>query len=129
MMDCIDIPNDSGRVGYYRIFMPDGSIRFVKGATVELWITKVYHGKYMDMIPVGRSSSTSTTGYTDKLYFGSSPSRVVCRGGDYAYAYCGVSHTNTRYDSSFANAYIGSRLAFRGKIVRAESVEAYEAIR
>lgn len=129
MMDCIDIPNDSGRVGYYRIFMPDGSIRFVKGATVELWITKVYHGKYMDMIPVGRSSSTSTTGYTDKLYFSGSPSRVVYRGGSDASAYCGVSYTNTWYDSSSADAHIGSRLAFRGKIVRAESVEAYEAIR
>ncbi|EYA85797.1 hypothetical protein M137_2352 [Bacteroides fragilis str. S36L12] len=27
------------------------------------------------------------------------------------------------------NAYIGSRLAFRGKIVRAQSVAAYKAIR
>ena len=129
MMDCIDIPNDSGRVGYYRIFMPDGSIRFVKGATVELWITKVYHGKYMDMIPVGRSSSTSTTGYTDKLSFSSSPSRVVYRGGYYAFTGCGVSCTAAWYDSSLAVTNIGSRLAFRGKIVRAESVEAYEAIR
>ena len=32
-------------------------------------------------------------------------------------------------DASNANAYIGSRLAFRGKIVRAQSVAAYKAIR
>ena len=32
-------------------------------------------------------------------------------------------------DASYTNAYIGSRLAFRGKIVRAQSVAAYKAIR
>ena len=30
---------------------------------------------------------------------------------------------------SYASAYVGSRLAFRGKIVRAQSVAAYKAIR
>ncbi|WP_289194068.1 hypothetical protein, partial [Xylanibacter caecicola] len=54
--------------------------------------------------------------------------RVVYRGCDYAHASGGVSNANANNDASNANAYVGSRLAFRGKIVRAESVEAYKAL-
>ena len=55
--------------------------------------------------------------------------RVVYRGYYYAYAYGGVSNASAYYDASHSNAYVGSRLAFRGKIVRAQSVAAYKAIR
>ena len=41
----------------------------------------------------------------------------------------GVSLSYANSDSSYTYAHIGSRLAFRGKLVRAESVEAYKAIR
>ena len=44
--------------------------------------------------------------------------RVVYRGNNNANALCDASHSNT---------YVGSRLAFRGKIVVAESVAAYKA--
>ena len=30
MMDGVDLPNDSGNVGKWRIWMPDGSIRMVQ---------------------------------------------------------------------------------------------------
>ena len=40
-----------------------------------------------------------------------------------------VSSALANNDASSANAYVGSRLAFRGKIVRAQSVAAYKAIR
>ena len=53
--------------------------------------------------------------------------RVVYRGCNYASANGGVSSANS--DASNTNANIGSRLAFRGKIVRAQSVAAYKAIR
>lgn len=39
-----------------------------------------------------------------------------------------MSYAIASYDASYANAYIGSRLAFRGKIVRAQSVAAYKAL-
>ena len=39
-----------------------------------------------------------------------------------------VSRMRMRYDASNANAYVGSRLAFRGKLVRAQSVAAYKAL-
>ena len=41
----------------------------------------------------------------------------------------GVSNANASDDASDTVAYIGSRLAFRGKLVRAQSVAAYKAIR
>ena len=40
-----------------------------------------------------------------------------------------VCRMRMRYDASNAFANVGSRLAFRGKIVRAQSVAAYKAIR
>ncbi|WP_418306235.1 hypothetical protein, partial [Phocaeicola sp.] len=55
--------------------------------------------------------------------------RVVYRGSDYASPSGGVSVSYASNDSSYTHTSIGSRLAFRGKLVRAESVEAYKAIR
>jgi hypothetical protein len=55
--------------------------------------------------------------------------RVVYRGCNSASAYGGVSNAVAVNDASNTNADIGSRLAFRGKIVRAQSVAAYKAIR
>jgi hypothetical protein len=53
---------------------------------------------------------------------------VVYRGYNNAFAYGGVSGANACYDASYANAGVGSRLAFRGKIVKAPSVAAYKAL-
>ena len=53
--------------------------------------------------------------------------RVVYRGNNNANANGGVSYANANNDASNSNAYVGSRLAFRGKIVVAESVAAYKA--
>jgi len=41
----------------------------------------------------------------------------------------GVSNAYASSDASGSYTSVGSRLAFRGKLVRAESVEAYKAIR
>ena len=129
MMDGVDLPNDSGNSGKWRIWMPDGSIRFVKGKTSsDQWITGVAHGKYMDMVPVGSANGSSSTYYCDKYYISTAASRVVFRGCYYAFAGGGVSCAIACYDASYSYSNIGSRLAFRGRIVKAESVEAYKAI-
>ena len=52
---------------------------------------------------------------------------MVYRGYNNANANGGVSNANANNDASDTSAYVGSRLAFRGKIVRAESVAAYKA--
>lgn len=129
MMDRVDIPNTSGNVGKWRIWMPDGTIMMVKGTTNgDSWITAVAHGKWMAVVPVGAVSGSSSTYYSDKYWFSSASGRVVFRGYYNAYANGGVSYANAYYDASCAYAYVGSRLAFRGKIVRAQSVAAYKAI-
>lgn len=129
MMDRVDIPNTSGNVGKWRIWMPDGTIMMVKGTTNgDSWITAVAHGKWMAVVPVGAVSGSSSTYYSDKYWFSLASGRVVYRGYYNANAYGGVSHANAYYDASYAYASVGSRLAFRGKIVRAQSVAAYKAI-
>ena len=129
MMDRVDIPNTSGNVGKWRIWMPDGTIMMVKGATIgDSWITAVAHGKWMAVVPVGAVSGSSSTYYSDKYWFSSASGRVVYRGCSHAYANGGVSGANAYSDASYANANVGSRLAFRGKVVRAQSVAAYKAI-
>ena len=129
MMDRVDIPNTSGNVGKWRIWMPDGTIMMVKGTTNgDSWITAVAHGKWMAVVPVGAVSGSSSTYYSDKYWFSSASCRVVYRGSSSAYPDGGVSMSYASSDSSYTSTNIGSRLAFRGKIVMAQSVAAYKAI-
>ena len=114
MMDRVDIPNTSGNVGKWRIWMPDGTIMMVKGTTNgDSWITAVAHGKWMAVVPVGAVSGSSSTYYSDKYWFSSSSGRVVYRGYYYAYAIGGVSNANANNDASNANTNVGSRLEIK----------------
>ena len=129
MMDGVDLPNTSGNAGKWRIWMPDGTTLMIKGTTSsDYWITSVAHGKLMAVIPVGSMNGSSSTYYSDKYWISTSAGRVVYRGCSYAFAYGGVSDASAVHDASDANANVGSRLAFRGKIVKAQSVAAYKAI-
>ena len=129
MMDGVDLPNDSGNAGKWRIWMPDGTTRYIKGTTSSgLWITGVWHGLYMDMVPTGTFMGSSSTYYTDIYYISTGVGRVVYRGSYSAYAFGGVSYANAVHDASYADTYVGSRLAFRGNLVKAQSVAAYKAM-
>ena len=111
MMDGVDLPNDSANQGKWRIWMPDGTTRMVKGKTSsDQWITGVAHGKYMDVIPVGTANGSSSTYYCDKYYISTASSRVVFRGCNNSYANGGVSYANANNDASNSNSNIGSRL-------------------
>ena len=77
----------------------------------------------------GNLNGSSSTYYTDMYWISTATVRVVYRGYNYAYANGGVSRANAYNDASNTSAGVGSRLAFRGKIVRAQSVAAYKAIR
>ena len=130
MMDGVDVPNDSGNVGKWRIWMPDGTVRMVPGkGSSGQWTAGVAHGRYMDVVPVGTLSGSSSTYYGDVYWFSGAALRVVYRGSNNAYPNGGVSMSHASSDSSYPHTHIGSRLAFRGKIVRAQSVAAYKAIR
>lgn len=129
MMDGVDLPNDSGNAGKWRIWMPDGTTRYIKGTTSSgLWITGVWHGLYMDMVPTGTFMGSSSTYYTDIYYISTGVGRVVYRGNVNAVAGGGVSYANAYDDASDAYARVGSRLAFRGNLVKAQSVAAYKAM-
>ena len=129
MMDGVDVPNTSGNVGKWRIWLPDGSTIMIKGMSNSgYWITTVAHGKLMAIVPVGAMNGSSTTYYSDIYYFSSGTVRVVYRGCSYANANGGVSNANANNDASNTYASVGSRLAFRGKIVKAQSVAAYKAL-
>ena len=129
MMDGVDLPNTSGNEGKWRIWMPDGSTIMIKGTTNSgNWITAVAHGRLMAVVPVGSMNGSSSTYYSDMYWISTSTGRVVYRGYNYASAYGGVSNANAGYGASNANANVGSRLAFRGKLVRAQSVVAYKAL-
>ena len=129
MMDGVDLPNTSGNEGKWRIWMPDGSTMMIKGTTNSgNWITAVAHGRLMAVVPVGSMNGSSSTYYSDMYWISTATGRVVYRGYYYAPAYGGVSYANAVYDASYAYTYVGSRLAFRGKLVRAQSVVAYKAL-
>ena len=129
MMDGVDLPNTSGNEGKWRIWMPDGSTIMIKGTTNSgNWITAVAHGRLMAVVPVGSMNGSSSTYYSDIYWISTATGRVVYRGYLSASAYGGVSHAGAAYDASSASTYVGSRLAFRGKIVRAQSVAAYKAL-
>ena len=53
---------------------------------------------------------------------------MVYRGYNNAGANGGVVSASAFYDAASANAFVGSRLAFRGQIVWAQSVSAFKSI-
>ena len=129
MMDGVDLPNTSGNEGKWRIWMPDGSTIMIKGTTNSgNWITAVAHGRLMAVVPVGSMNGSSSTYYSDMYWISTSTGRVVYRVYSHAYANGGVSSAGAYSDASSAYAHVGSRLAFRGKLVRAQSVVAYKAL-
>ena len=82
----------------------------------------------MDIVPVGTANGSSSTYYCDKYYVSTAASRVVYRGYSSANAHGGVSVAYTNNGASHSYTHVGSRLAFRGRLVKAESVEAYKAL-
>ena len=129
MMDGVDLPNTSGNEGKWRIWMPDGSTIMIKGTTNSgNWITAVAHGRLMAVVPVGSMNGSSSTYYSDMYWISTATGRVVYRGCYNAYANGGVSYALAGSDASLAHTNVGSRLAFRGKLVRAQSVAAYKAL-
>ena len=129
MMDGVDLPNTSGNEGKWRIWMPDGSTIMIKGTTNSgNWITAVAHGRLMAVVPVGSMNGSSSTYHSDMYWISTATGRVVYRGYSNAYASGGVSNASACSDASSADANVGSRLAFRGKLVRAQSVAAYKAL-
>jgi len=128
-LDKVTLPNDPVSEQYkLYIESSSGAIRKIKTSSIGGYMTKVYHQKYMDISGVSSSTGTSTTYYCDEFIPSATKSRVVFRSNSYAYAQGGVSYAYCGYDSAYVDVNYGSRLAFRGKIVVAGSVESFKSL-
>lgn len=129
-MDKVGLPNTNAQEQYkLNIEMPDGTVRKVRSGTTGGFATGMVHQKYCDVIAAFSQAGSSTTYYCDEFQPSAAASRVVFRSHSHASPYGGVSCANCGYDSSYASAFYGSRLAFRGQIEVAESVEAYKSLK
>ena len=111
-----------------RIFSDENTYRYIKVSGYNsIWVTAVYHGRFGDVIATGLGGGSATTYYGDYHWITGNAHRVLYRGNNSANPYGGVSYTSANFDASNSSAYLGSRLAFRGKIVKASSVARYKA--
>lgn len=111
----------------WKITEDDGSVRQVQGGTSGGWIKKVAVGEHLDMVPT-ESGASATTGFCDYYNYSSATARVVLRSRYYSHTAGGVAYANADNDASYTHSGCGSRLAFRGEIVEAESVNAFQSI-
>lgn len=112
----------------WEITEPDGTVRKPgSGGTSSNYITKMMFGDCCDLIPTAASGS-STTGFCDYYYQSSSSSRVVLRSNGYSSTDGGVACVHAYGDSSVTFSNSGSRLAFRGQCVEAESVASFKSL-
>lgn len=108
---------------------PDGSSRNVNAGTSDGWITNVAaeNGPFFDMVPTNVGGS-ETTHYSDYYYQSSGSGLVLARSYYSSFTDGGVSCAGAYGGASYADSDCGSRLAFRGVIREAESVEAFKAL-
>lgn len=109
----------------------DGSNRNVTGqSTYNTWVypKEWVIGANLDVIPLPtQDGGSDSQGYCDGIYMTGGNSRVVLRSCYYSYSHGGVGCASCDFDSSYAHADFGSRLAFKGTIVKAASVSAFKA--
>lgn len=116
-----------GRI--WTITDPDGATRTVNAHTSDGWITGVAAeaGPFFDMVPTAVGGS-ETTHYSDYYYQTSGGPFCLLRSYSSSYTSGGVAYSNAYYAASSSITFIGSRLAFRGVVREAQSVNAFKAL-
>ncbi|MCR5588002.1 MAG: hypothetical protein K6F72_00115 [Bacteroidales bacterium] len=109
-----------------------GVTRVVTGNTGSLstWVypKRMVIGANLDLIPYpSQTDGDDAHGYCDGIYMTGQSGRVVLRSYYCSRSQGGVACAGCNVVSSYANTYYGSRLAFRGEVVKAESVAAFTA--
>lgn len=94
---------------------------------------KMKFGRYLDLIATkdDPKNGSGTVGYCDYQWWpGSTNSepRVVRRSNNNSHTNGGVAYASANYAASYTNSNYGSRLAFRGSLVEAESVSTFKAL-
>ncbi|OAV76060.1 hypothetical protein Barb7_00294 [Bacteroidales bacterium Barb7] len=108
----------------------DGTTRTVTAGTSDGWITDIAAmgiSEYLDVIPTAVGGS-DTIYFSDYYYQSANNSRVLARSCDSWGAGGGVAYAYVSYVSSGSYTSFGSRLAFRGVIVKASSVSAFKSL-
>ena len=116
-----------GRI--WTITDPDGATRTVNAHTSDGWITGVAAeaGPFFDMVPTAVGGS-ETTHYSDYYYQTSGGPFCLLRSYYSSGTGGGVAYSNANLAASYSNTSIGSRLAFRGVVREAQSVNAFKAL-
>ena len=122
-------------LGIWRITKADGTTRDVQGTVVpegettfNTYPQNLVLGDNLDIIPRGvQEAGSSSTYYCDRVNINNDGSRVVRRSINGSNASGGVACASTTNDASYTSASVGSRLAFRGQIVKAESVADFKS--
>ena len=108
-----------------------GLTRTVQGqVTPNTWVypKRMVVGANLDLIPYPtQTGGDDHHGFCDGVYMTGSSGRVVARSYYHADSQGGVACAHMRSASLSTYAYVGSRLAFRGHCVKAESVAAFLA--
>lgn len=128
-----DLPNTPAEdAGKYRIFMPDGTVRKAYSDSYQhgSFVRQVRHQRYMDTISVGDwAGAGGSTYYSDHQDRGAAEDKPIIRSHAPGYsAGGGVTSMNSEILRTYKSDYCTSRLAFRGTIREAGSVEAYKAL-
>lgn len=97
------------------------------------YVKKMKFGRYLDLVNTGEDSdrATDSTYYCDYQWWPGSTSsnpRVVRRSNSYSYTDGGVAYANASNAASYTYSNYGSRLAFRGSLIEAESVSTFKAL-
>ena len=105
----------------------DGSMRDVQVYTSTGYISKVFIGDNLDVVPVGIGAS-STTGFCDYYSRIKGGAFILARSGNYGMATDGLAFLDVSLYPSYPYTSISSRLAFRGTINEIESSTEFMAI-
>lgn len=114
-----EVPAGSTTDRIWRIRMPDGSERAIKGdpTTNSGEIVRLRWGRFCDVVPSKLTTNNSyNTYYCDQQEYGHSTGRVVLRSGYSNGANYGFVYVYANNASSVSGSNVGSRLAFRGAI-------------
>ena len=104
----------------------DASTRDVQGGSVSGWISKVYVEENLDMVPIAAGAS-DPTGFCDYYFQYSGNGHVWIRSNFGSNTNGGVAYASIM-PPSIEGSNVGSRLAFRGEIVKYETSSEYKKV-
>lgn len=130
-IDNVIVNPDANNIGVWRITdTVTGEVRNVQGLVPNNaweWPKRMIAGEHLDII-ASEAGMSATTGFCDVQLLGTGLTRVVRRSFNSSVSDGGVACAVASIDASFAGAISGSRLAFRGKIVKIVSVAEFKSI-